>query len=164
MAADLKSITTFQRVSLLLMDDCLIKLEHERTRDRVRRFSYDTIQTVVIWQKISWLRIVLCTLCLVAPGFALLLTQQSTNSLVGVLLMTVGGGLIAWYFYCKVTTIRIVRAGTNNDIAGLFRPGRLDRFRKRLVANIRASQPAPEPAPPPAEQPNFVEAETERLG
>ena len=142
MAVDLKSITSMRRFSLLLMDDCLLKLEHERTQDRIRRFSYETIQSVIIWQKVPWVRIVICIVLLVFPGFALFLADSTPSTIAAIFLIALGGSLTAWYSYCKVTTIRIVRGGTNTDLKGLFRPGRLRRFRERFLAAIRAGQPA----------------------
>jgi hypothetical protein len=140
MAVDLRSVTTFQRFSLVLMDDCLIKLEHERMQDRVRRFSYDAIQNVVIWQKISWWRFIVCGVCLVLPGIGILFVGNTPSTIIGSILIIIGALLMAWYLYCKVTTIRIVRGGTNHDLKGLFRPGKLRRFRERLINSIQTAQ------------------------
>ena len=140
MAADLKSITTLNRFSLVLMDDSLIKLEHEYTQDRVRRFSYDSIQNVIIWQKISWWRFVLCGIVLVLPGIGILFLDNVAATIIGVILMLIGLSLMGWYLYCKMTTIRIVRSGSNYDLTGLYRPGKLRKFRERLLTAIQTAQ------------------------
>ncbi len=113
---------------------------HERTQDRVRRFSYETIQNVVIWQKVPWLRIIICAVFLLLPGIGLMFMSNTASTVTGWFLIIVGGGLVGWFSYCRVTTIRIVRAGRNNDLTGMFRPGRVRRFRDRLIAGIRATQ------------------------
>ena len=140
MAADLKSISTFQRYSLVLMNDCLIKLEHERTQDRVRRYSYDTIQQVLIWRKVPWLRIIICLVALVLPGIAIFFARNITTTVIGCFLLASGGTLVIYYSYCKATTIRIIRGGRHHDSEGLFRPGRLRRFEERFVTKINEAQ------------------------
>jgi hypothetical protein len=140
MGADLRSNTTFQRVSVVLMDDALFKLEHERTRDRVRRFSYESISRVVIWQRIPWLRLLVCFLFIVGPGVAVFFIQNTAAYVCGSILIVIGGLVMLWYAYSKFTTIRIIRGTTHNDISGLFRPGKLRKFRERLFSSIRAKQ------------------------
>ena len=90
MAVDLRSVTTFQRFSLVLMDDCLIKLEHERTQDRVRRYSYDSIQNIIIWRTISWWRVIICGICLLLPGIGLLFVDNTPSTVIGFILIGTG--------------------------------------------------------------------------
>src|SRR5665213_3135673 len=151
MSVDLRSNSTLGRMSFILMDGYLIQLEHRYTEDRVRKFRYESIDSVIIWQKAPWLRMILCAVILGLPGIAILFFsfRSGFNSNdVGETFMVVTGsflcalavGLITWYFYCKKTTIRIVRAGNHHDLSGMFRPGRLNRFRTRLVDGIRNVQ------------------------
>jgi hypothetical protein len=145
MAVDLKSNTTFQRVSILLTDNAIVKLEHERTQDRIRRFPYESIQAVLIWQRISWWRIVLCTIVLIFPGIGIAFNDSTTALISASILIGMGLALDLWYLYCKVTTVRIVRGHANYDLIGLFRPGKLRKFRQRLLAGIDATQAAAMP-------------------
>lgn len=139
MSVDLRSNTTFSRISMVLMDDCLVKLEHQTTQDRVRRYAYDRIQGVVIWTRPAWLRMAVCAVGLLAPGILLgLLTQEL--QIFGWILASIGLLLVCWYAYTKVATIRIIRAGKTDDLKGLYRPGRLNRFRDKLIARIQEAQ------------------------
>ena len=149
MAVDLKSNASLHRYSLLIMGDALIKLEHERTQDRMRRYTFDTIQNVIIWQKTPWVRIAVCAVLLVLPGVGILFFNDTTATVIGCFLIAMGCLLLAYYSYCKVTTIRIVRAGKHYDCEGLFRPGKVRRFRDKLVQAITAAQSG---AAPPVEQ------------
>jgi hypothetical protein len=154
MAVDLRSNTMFARISLVLMDDHLILLEHGRTADRVRKFRFDAIEAVVIWRKLPWLRITLCALLLAMPGAALQFVGDTFATVSGLLLLALGLGLITWYVVCRQTTIRLVRSGKIHDVGGVFRPGRVRRFRERLLAGIAAAQAPAEPiAPAPIEAP-----------
>lgn len=140
MSVDLRSTSMFAKVSILLMDDCLIKLEHGRTEDRMRRVMYDTIQHVVIWRAIPWVRIVLCAVGFGLPGIALMFVGRNPGVAIGIVLLAIAVGLIARYFYCRVTTIRIVRDGKPQDITGLFSPRKVRKFRDRLVPAIQRVQ------------------------
>jgi len=153
MSVDLRSNTSFARISVLLMDDAVIKLEHGRTEDRIRRYRYETIESLIIWRRMAWGQVILCALCIALPGVVLLLTQNTVAMFFGVPLFVLGSGLVLWYLYCGYTTIRIIRAGKNYDLAGVFRPGKVRRFRDLLVAYVRNTQatfanaaPAPEPS------------------
>lgn len=151
MSVDLRSNTLFSRASLLLMDDCLIKLEHGRTKDRVRRYSFDRIESVVIYRQIPWVRLIICAVVLLLPGFLLLLAGETSETVTGIVLMACAVFLIVWYLYCRKTTIRVVRAGQQYEVAGIFRPGRFRRFRDRLIGGINAVQlPFAPPIPPVA--------------
>ncbi|HEV7301140.1 MAG TPA: hypothetical protein VGN72_17370 [Tepidisphaeraceae bacterium] len=140
MAADLRSNTMFSRISLVVMDDCLIKLEHGRTGDRVRKFTYDSIESIVIWRKTPWVRIVVCTTFLALPGAALQFVGDTFATYSGLFLLALGLGLVAWYLICRSTTIRIMRGGIIYDVVGIFRPGRVRKLRDNVLARIRAVQ------------------------
>ena len=145
MSVDLKSNTAFARISLIVMDDSLIKLEHSRTNDRVRRFMFDSIERIIIWRTVPGVRIALCAVCLVAPALLMLIFDDRDHVflVIGLMLGTLGLGLIVWYLVCRKTTIRIVRAGTAVDIVGIFRPKKVRNLRDKLIAGILAAQPAP---------------------
>ena len=147
MAADLRSNTMFSRISVVLMDDCLEKLDHDRTSDRVRRFAFDTIESVVIWRKIPWVRITLCATFLALPGAALQFVGDEFATVSGLVLLALGLGLITWYLVCRSTTIRIMRGGLTYDIVGIFRPARVRKFRDGLLTRVRAAQAAVTPLP-----------------
>lgn len=68
------------------------------------------------------------------------LLHKYEHECIGFILMALGVALMLWYLYCKVTTIRIVRGGTNSDLKGLFRPGNLRRFRERLLNAVQTAQ------------------------
>ena len=160
MSVDLRTNSAFARVSLLVMPDCLVKLEHGRTEDRVRKFMFDAIGTVVIWRKVPWARVLVCALLLAAPGVALLFVRETAVVVIGGVLLVFGVALCLWYLYCGSTTVRVVRNGEPYDITGIFRPGRVRKFREKLVTGIRAVQADPAAAarqsgfdvivPPPA--------------
>jgi hypothetical protein len=140
MSVDLQSNSTFGRISIVLMNDCLIKLEHGWSEDRTRRFMYEGIDSVVIWRKIPWVRIMVCAVLLALPGIILLFLGNIVATVCGIVLGAIGVALIVWYLYCRSTTIRIVRAGKNHDLTSIFRPGKVRSFRDRLVVNIRTIQ------------------------
>jgi hypothetical protein len=140
MSVDLKSNTMFARISLVLLDDGLIKLEHGRTEDRVRRYKYDRIERVLIWSNLPAIRVILCIALLMLPGFGVLLIGETFAYVTGALLIALGLGLVTWYLYCRKTTIQIVRSGKRFDVVGIFRPGKLRRFRDRLIRAIEAAQ------------------------
>lgn len=150
MSVDLANNTTFQRLSLVVMDDSLIKLEHERTQDRVRKIMFDRVESLLIWTVPPWLNICICGIFFALPGFGILLVQEVWSSIVGDFLLALGLGLIGWYVYCGRTTIRAVRGGRLHEIKGIFRPGRVRRFRERLVAGIRRAQEQPQPPATPS--------------
>ncbi|HEX4124597.1 MAG TPA: hypothetical protein VHY37_07705 [Tepidisphaeraceae bacterium] len=160
MAVDLRSNNTFARISLILMDDCLIKLEHQSTQDRVRRYSYDQIERVVIWSRPAWLRIAICAIGLLLPGILLALLTEELQ-IFGWVLASIGALLVCWYLYTRVATIRIIRGGQVYDLKGLYRPGRLRRFRDNLIARVQSAQavetvePAPS-SPAAAEEPTDI--------
>ena len=141
-AVDLRSNTMFSRVSLLAMPDSLVKLEHSRTEDRVKRFKYDTIENVLIWRTMPWVRLVVVTVVLVLPGVALLFVQDrdGVSLVLGIILIVIGLAFDAFYLVCRNTTIRITRVGRTDDIKGIFRPRKVRKLRDRLLAGIRATQ------------------------
>lgn len=140
MGVDLKSNSFFKRISIVLMDDSLVTLEHERTQDRSRRIMFDRIESVVVWRSIPWVRIVLIGLLIVLPAASILFIGRLTSTIIGTMFLAFGLAVILWYFYCRHTILRIMRAGQAHDISGIYRPGRFRPFRDRLISNIRNSQ------------------------
>lgn len=149
MSVDLRSNSQFARVSVLLMDDCMIKLEHARTQDRMRKTMYESIESVTLWRRIPGVRITVCAVLLALPGIALLFVGDTAVTIIGIFLILLGGGLITFYLVCGKTTIRITKGGKNYDITGIFRPSKVRKFREKLIAGIRRVQervPAIQPA------------------
>ncbi len=116
MSVDLRSNSMFARISLLLMDDCLIKLEHGRTKDRVRRYSYDRIESVIIYRNVAWGRMILWLTILFLPGVLVLFIGETFSTVTGTILIAVSTLLVGWCLYCKKTTIRIIRAGQSYEL------------------------------------------------
>lgn len=131
----------FGRSSLMLLDDCLVKLEHSYTEDRVRKFMFDAVEAVIVWQSIPWLYLCIVAFFLFGPAFCLLVLVRGTAAdWIGGVLAVAAVPLFVWYLYCRKTTIRIVRFGKSEDISGIFRPGKLRRVLEKLNAGIRAVQ------------------------
>ena len=140
MSVDLRSNSTFERVSLVLMDDCLVKLEHGWTEDRIKRFMYEAVEKLVITRRLPWPHMIICAVVLMGPGVFLLFSSEAGLPILGGGLIAVGLILVLWYAYCGKTTIRIDRAGKTAEIKGIFRPGRINRFAQRFITNVRVSQ------------------------
>jgi hypothetical protein len=141
MSVDLRSSSLFSRSSLVLLDDCLVKLERGQTEDRVRKYMFDAIEAVIIWKSVPWVYLSIIIIFLGGPAFCLLvLVHASVANWIGGGLLVAAVPLVAWYLYCRQTTIRIVRFGQSDDIKGIFRPGRLRRVLDRLITGIRALQ------------------------
>ena len=162
MAVDLKSATTFGRTSLILFQDRLIRLEHGRTKDRVRSVLYDTIESILIWQRTRW---VIAVVSFVAFGLLALVSgvagdwnQVADVFAVAFLVMAIIA--FSWAIYVPRYTIRLVRSDRNVELVGSFRPGKFKRFRDQFVAAVRAAQESaaqPPPSPPaPAEQTSVI--------
>ena len=142
MSVDLRSISMFGRSSVLLMDDSVVKLEHTYTDDRLRRFMFDRIETVLIWRRTPWGRLILVGLILGGPGIGLQFAGDPIARWIGISLIFIAVVLCGWFLYCGATTIRIVASGRQHQFKGLFRPGKLRRFREKLLAGIELRQGA----------------------
>lgn len=159
MAVDLKSNSFISRSSLVIMPDSLVKLEHTRTQDRVKRFTFDTIERVMIWKRFLWGRLITVSLLLLAPGVLLIVLNRDTALIVcGSILAAIGGGLAVWYLICRKTTIRILRGGTTTDITGIYRPGKVAKFRDKLIRGILDAQTAFAPTSLATETPAAIDA------
>ncbi|HEY1684668.1 MAG TPA: hypothetical protein VGG19_07900 [Tepidisphaeraceae bacterium] len=144
MSVDLRSNSLFSRSSLVLLDDSLVKLEHGQTEDRVRKFMFEAIEAIITWRTIPWLNLIIVTTFLIGPALILILVVR------GIIAEWIGGSLfvvaipvLAWYLYCRQTTIRIVRFGKADDIKGIFRPGKVRGLMERMIAGIQAVQNKP---------------------
>lgn len=142
MAVDLRNNSLLSRSSLVFTEDALVKLEHRYTHDRLRKFMYDAIESVVIWRRNAWLQIILVTICLMLPGIALLFADSDPSTIIAIFLIAVASILLVWYVYCGKSTLRIVRAGQATDLTGIYRPGQLRRFRDQFIENIHRVQQA----------------------
>lgn len=142
MAVDLKTNSFFRRISLVLEPDALVKLEHDRTKDRVRKIMFDRVDQVIVWRRLPVLRIILVTAILCAPGALLLMTNEPVGIVIAFILLAIGLIVDAVYLYYRKTTIRIIRAGRAEDITGIFRPRKVRTLVANMQANIRATQAA----------------------
>jgi hypothetical protein len=140
MAVDLKSTTLLRRISLLLDLDCLIRLEHGRSRDRVRKLMFDRVEYVQVWRNVPVVRLILSAVLLGVPALLLPLLAETVGLVTAIALLVILAAIWTFYFYCGNTTIRIVRSGKPEDIKGIFRPGKVRRLIERMEANIRATQ------------------------
>lgn len=158
MSADLKSNSIFDRLSFVLMDDSLVRLEHSSTKDRIRKFRYIEIEAITFSRAVPFVRILLCVVFLVLPGLGVLFVNETATTVIGLLLAPFGVALILWYMFAGSTTIHIYRAHkpTPEKVTGIFRPGRLRRFKENLTAGIQRAQSNAAlgaATPPPASQP-----------
>src|ERR1700742_3916733 len=101
MSVDLKSFTMFERASLVILDDALIKLEHERTKDRVRKYLFESIESVVISRKMPWGRVIVVAVAFGLPGVALFFFNSVPTTVFGSILTALAIGLIVGYAYCR---------------------------------------------------------------
>ena len=154
MSVDLRSKSQFARVSVLLMDDCIIKLEHRRTEDRMRKIMYESIESITFQRRLPGLRIALCAVFLVLPGIAIQFVGNEISTVIGIFLIVLGSGLIIMYLVCGHTIVRILKGGKYYEIAGVFRPRKLRKFREKLLASIRSVQMQSIPAPATVAFPN----------
>jgi hypothetical protein len=122
------------------MNDCLVRLEHERTRDRMRKIMFDRIESITVWRKLPVARMLVLGLLIALPSALVLFIQETVSTIIGGSLLALAVCVISWYGYCGYITIRIVRLGKTYDLAGIYRPGRLRSFLERLMAGIRAAQ------------------------
>jgi hypothetical protein len=142
MGVDLRGISSFERFSLVIMDDCLMKLEHGYSKDRVRRYMYDNVEAVLIWRRFPALRFGVVVLCLIVPGLALLLAGGQTSLVIAFFLLSCGTLILLWYGYHGRTTVRIIRYDKTDEFSGIFTRGKVRRFRERLIENIQKAQQA----------------------
>jgi hypothetical protein len=158
MAVDLAAHGLFQRASVVLDPDCLIKLEHSSTRDRLRKVMFDRVDHIIVWRVVPWVRVLLALLLIGVPGSLLLLVGDPVATAFAMIVILIALGVVSWYLYCRKTTIRIVRAGKIGDIRGIYRPRKVRRVVQAMVNNIRVVQmipaaPAPPEPPVPPEPP-----------
>ncbi len=152
MAVDLRSNSLFNRTSVLIEPDCLVLLEHERTKDRVRKIMFDRVEQVIAWRKVPVIRILVVALFLLLPGAALFFVGNVTSTVIAIFLEIVALTALTWYLYCQKTIIRLVRSGKTDDITGVFRPGKVRRLLAKIESNIRNVQLPPiSIAEPPAQ-------------
>src|SRR5580698_3972978 len=148
MASDLHSREFFGRTSLFLMGDRLVRLDHGRTRDRVRSYLYEGIESVLVWRRVRWPAAMLVALVFGIPsilfGFAGAMTRadDERNMVISAILFATAVIWAGWIFYCPAITIRFVRNGKNADLQGCFRPGKFRKFRDQLLAEIAQAQEA----------------------
>jgi hypothetical protein len=147
MGADLKNNSLFQRVSVLIQPDCLVKLEHQMSKDRIRKSMFSRVAQVAVWRQIPWVRIAVATVFLCLPGLLILsLVEMTGLKIMGFVIFAIGGCVDGFYVFCGKTTIRIVSPGKTEDITGIFSPGKVRRLVARMVTNIRTTQTIGVPA------------------
>lgn len=148
MAADLKGNAIGGGCSLFLRGDHLLKLDHDRTRDRMRRFRYASIEQIITWQRVPLFRVLVVVLLFGVPAAMVYVNSFRIDEgeiAFIVTLMVVGGLLVMRYVLWRSTTIRIVAGGKSRDIVGIFRPRKLKRFQQSLSQHIRNAQMTVQP-------------------
>ena len=140
MSVDLRSYKTFERYSILVLDDCVVKLEHTYGDDRIRRIKFATLERMVISRKPAWLRLIIGGLILLV---GLLIMLNNDLLYLGIGLAAFGIAILLYYLYCGVTTIQMIRRGIPSDFDGIFRPGKVRKFRDKVLEGVRRTQSAP---------------------
>lgn len=149
MAVDFTIASFMNRGSVIITEDAVIVLENDRNKDRMRKILLDRVESIQIWKKLPWGRMLFAGLFFgsFAPIFLSMPTRTTTASL------WVGGVLIAvllliWtrYIYNRKTFIRIVQAGPENDNSRIkdftliLRPGKIRRIVSKLCRAVIACQ------------------------
>lgn len=140
MAADLTTTGFFQRRSVILQNDHVVVLEHQSTKDRVRRIAFDRIEHVVLWRSLPWVYMVVYGLLLGGPGLAFLAVRSTPIIFIGLTLVAITVIIEARYLYMGKTSIRITRAGSAYVISGVVSPRKVDRFISRMEEAIHRAQ------------------------
>ncbi|NOX57528.1 MAG: hypothetical protein GXP29_01550 [Planctomycetes bacterium] len=140
MAVDLKLRNSFGNVSIILMDDHLVELEHSYTSDRVRRIRYDRVESVVRWRVLPLGRMAIVGLLVAVPGLLMMFSSEQVFVTMGTAFLTIAACIEAIYIYAGKTHISIMRAGREFKLAGVVRPHKVDRLLNRMEADIRRTQ------------------------
>jgi hypothetical protein len=139
MAVDLVGTSWLRKLSVLVMDDCLVLLESVGQRDRIRRVLFERLESLVVWKTLPWVRMLLAAVLLGAVAASLISFGDGVaiagQVILGVLVLIEGK-----YLYDRKTRIRIRYAGEDRDIVVILRPGKLRRVLDRLRANAEATQ------------------------
>ena len=146
MAVDLKLRNSFGNVSIILMDDHLVELEHSYTSDRVRRVRYDRVESVVRWRVLPLGRMSIVGLLVAVPGLLMLLSSDQVLVTTGTILLTIAALIEAMYVYMGKTHISIMRAGREFKMAGVVWPPKVNRLLNRMEADIRRTQEEANPS------------------
>ena len=81
MAVDLRSRSSFERFSIIVMDDAVVKLEHTYGDDRMKRIMFASMESLVIWRKIAWVYLILFALLVLLPGILLMIFNDELRIL-----------------------------------------------------------------------------------
>ena len=163
MSADFKHNSLFRAFSVVIEDECLVVLEADGNRDRMRRVHFDQVQSLAVWSSVPWLITILSGLMLLV---ATLLTVAYLSEREPVVLVFSGiflfGGIVTAIvaLYWRRTRLRLVRDGVNHDFRTFIRPGKRRRIVEKIRTNIERvqererarraqSQASPEPEPEP---------------
>ena len=142
MAADLTFAGQLSRHSLVIEPSYLVVLEHGTLRDRTRRILYDRVESVLVWRRPPWGRIIVISLLLGGPALLLLFLPVGQPVVTGlalfVLLLAVA--IVARYVTWGCTYIQITRDGEARLFKGVVWPKRRERFLARLTESIRTAQ------------------------
>ena len=144
MAVDLKYSGLMRKRSLVLLEDQLVSLDHQLTRDRVRRIGLDRVSSVVMWKRLPWAPMLVFLLIVGLPGFGLLFLDEPVSTTIGCILLFIMLLIEAYYAYKRKTLIRITRAGQDHDFKVLAWPGQVQRFLSRLQEHIQRTQESAE--------------------
>jgi hypothetical protein len=120
--------------------DSLVKLEHSGTKDRIRKILFNRVDQIIVWRQMPAVRMIVVVIFLALPGLLLLLPREIATTIIAIILLLLAGIILAFYTYCRKTTIRIIRAGRIEDITGVFWPRKVQRLVAGMAHNIREVQ------------------------
>lgn len=139
MPTDLTTSGLLHRTSVLVRDNELVLLEHQFTKDRLRRIAYDRVEAVLCWRTMPWVRMMLFLIGLGTPGILLVIYEPSVM-LIGWLLISMAVLIVLRYLYLGKSLIRITRAGNDYHLEGIVSPRKLKRCLARLESAIHRFQ------------------------
>lgn len=132
----MKSASIFRRDVFMALDDCLVLLEYDAYRDRVRRIYYDGVESVAAWQRWPLGRMLLFALLFGIPAFLIMLSGLEHSHAIGGALLTVMFFIELYYLWCGKTFFQVVRYGEPYRFETIARPGKVQKFRQILDDNI----------------------------
>ncbi|MDH5638042.1 MAG: hypothetical protein OEZ04_06085 [Nitrospinota bacterium] len=132
MPVDLRVHSLASRKSLLVMEDSLVMLEHSQFSDRIHKILYESIESIIVWKKLPWLKMTLTALAL--GGFAYIPfigTGSLANNDTRIYLLIVLGVFVALetiLLIRKKVFIRINHSGLALDLAFSAFPWKVSNF------------------------------------
>ena len=129
-----------KKISAIVDDDNLVILEHDYTRDKVRRIQFDRVESLVTWRRYPLLHVLLSTLFFGGIGIALLVVQDSVANGIAAFMFSILAMLLFYYTTRQRSHIRIVRGGKTFQYAGFNSRRKFERFLEKLSVAISRTQ------------------------